>query len=78
MRRRKPAEEVEEAEEGGGRRQRRRLFFLRSDSAKRSRRGKAGEWENGAERFQRAAAPKTRRSLSPGPARFGSDQRLAA
>lgn len=64
MRRRKPAEEVEE---GGGRRQRRRLFFLRSDSAKRSRRGKAGEWENGAERFQRAAAPK------PG-ARFRRDR----
>lgn len=46
--RRKPAEEEEE-EEGEGRRQRRRLFFLRSEAAERSRRGKAGEWENGAE-----------------------------
>lgn len=34
---------------GGGWRQRGRLFFLRSEAAERSRHGKAGEWENGAE-----------------------------
>lgn len=37
------------AEEGGGRQQRRRLFFLRNEAAERSGRGKAGEWENGAD-----------------------------
>lgn len=34
---------------GGGRQQRRHLFFLRNEAAERSRHGKAGEWENGAE-----------------------------